>query len=237
MLPASVLAALGAQALAGACRAAGRAPQPRGLRRPAAPWAAASRAAAVRALAAPAAAGAAGGGPAYAAMRADAAPGAVLELPPRTNDSRAMLNQVCHGRPLAGGYLARTPDYPPINGASATQRLWAAEAEQPDIFAHQPAAELAALGVRFVTLSTDQMSGSRAARLRALLEAPGLARWGSAPGLGGLRGGPGGGAPGALRRARLARARERRSAGVALDGRARRGAPAGARALGGGPRA
>ncbi|HWQ11616.1 MAG TPA: hypothetical protein VNL77_02385 [Roseiflexaceae bacterium] len=113
--------------------------------------------------------------PLYAGLGREAAPGAVLELPPRTNDSRAMLNQLCHGRPLAGGYLARTPDYPPINAASAMRRLWLAEPAQPDIFAHQPAAELATLGVRFVVLNLDAMSGSRAERLRALLAAPGIA--------------------------------------------------------------
>jgi hypothetical protein len=88
-----------------------------------------------------------------------------------------MVHQLCHGRPLAGGYLARTPDYPPINAASAMRRLWLAEPMQPDIFAHQPAAELATLGVRFVVLNLDldAMSGSRSGRLRELLEAPGIA--------------------------------------------------------------
>lgn len=117
--------------------------------------------------------------PAATALRADLAAGAVLELPPRTNDSRAMLNQLCHGRPLAGGYLARTPDYPPVNAASALRRLWLADPGQPDIFAHDPAGELATLGVRFVALNTDQMSGARVGRLRALLDAPGIARVGA----------------------------------------------------------
>ena len=116
--------------------------------------------------------------PAAAEPGGDAAAGAGLELPPRTNDSRAMLNQLCHGRPLAGGYLARTPNYPPVNAASALRRLWLADPEQPDIFAHDPAGELATLGVRFVALNTDQMSGARAERLRALLDAPGIARQG-----------------------------------------------------------
>ncbi|MEN9935782.1 MAG: hypothetical protein RLZZ387_2361 [Chloroflexota bacterium] len=121
--------------------------------------------------------------PLYAAMAADALPGAVLELPARTNDSRAMVSQLCHGRPLAGGYLARTPDYPPINGASAVRRLWFAEPGQPDIFAHDPAGELATLGVRYVTIDVDQISRGRAGRLRSLLEAPGVALAAATPGL------------------------------------------------------
>lgn len=116
--------------------------------------------------------------PVNSTLAADRQTGGVLELPPRTNDSRAMLNQLCHGRPLAGGYLARTPDFPPINGASAFRRLWLADPEQPDIVAHAPAAELATLGVRFVVLNSDQMSGVRAERLRALLDAPGITRAG-----------------------------------------------------------
>ena len=119
--------------------------------------------------------------PQYAALRADEVEGAVLELPPRTNDSRAMLNQLCHARPLAGGYLARTPDYPPINGASAMRRLWFTEPEGPDIFRHDPAGELATLGVRFVVLNLDQMSGARAGQLRALLDAPGITSYAAGP--------------------------------------------------------
>jgi hypothetical protein len=119
--------------------------------------------------------------PVSAALTTDALAGGVLDLPPRTNDSRAMLNQLCHGRPLAGGYLARTPDYPPINGASAFRRLWLADPEQPDILAHAPDAELATLGMRFVVLNTEHMSGARAERLRALLDAPGITRVASEP--------------------------------------------------------
>jgi hypothetical protein len=114
--------------------------------------------------------------PSAARAAQDETLGAMLELPPRTNDSRAMLNQICHGRPLAGGYLARTPDYPPVNGASALRRLWLADAEQPDIFGHDPAGELATLGVRFVALNLAQMSGARAERLRGLLQASEIAR-------------------------------------------------------------
>jgi hypothetical protein len=112
--------------------------------------------------------------PLYQALRDDPVPGAILELPPGLNDSRQMLNQLCHGRPLAGGYLARTPDYPPVNYDSAMRRLWRISPSQPDIFRFDPAGELAAYAIRFVTLDHSRLSANELAILRAELAAAGI---------------------------------------------------------------
>lgn len=109
-----------------------------------------------------------------AIMASDPLPGAVLELPPRNNDSRNLLNQICHGRPLIGGYLARLPDYRLARYPSAMQQLWNAEAPRPDILDLDPARELAALGVRFVALDLTELPRFQATNLRAQLDRPGI---------------------------------------------------------------
>jgi len=96
-------------------------------------------------------------------------PGAVLELPPQNDRSQYMVNQTCHGRPLAGGYLARTPDYPAAAFPSALQRLWDAAPPTPDIFPVPPEAELSALGIRYVVLHPDATTGRHAEAIRATL--------------------------------------------------------------------
>ncbi len=115
--------------------------------------------------------------PVYTALNRSAEPGALIELPPRNDDSRYMLNQLCHGRPLAGGYLARTPHYPLVSYDSTMRRLWYAESAPPDIFQYDPASELEKIGVRFVVLHLDYLSGSALERLRRQLHAPGMLRY------------------------------------------------------------
>lgn len=107
-------------------------------------------------------------------MNSDPEPGAVLELPPRLNDGHGLLNQICQGRPLMGGYLARLPFYPSVSYPSATRALWLAEAPAPDIFARSAAAELASLGVRYVALDLTQLPRGARGRIEAWLEEPGI---------------------------------------------------------------
>jgi hypothetical protein len=114
--------------------------------------------------------------PAYRALNADPQPGAVLALPPRNNDSVDLLNQICHGRPLVGGYLARLPDYPLSRYPSALKGLWDAAPPALDMLDLDPAAELAAVGIRFVTLDLTQLPRAQAARIRKRLDAPGISR-------------------------------------------------------------
>jgi hypothetical protein len=109
-----------------------------------------------------------------ALMANDPLPGAVFALPPRNNDSRNLIDQICHGRPLIGGYLARLPDYRLARYPSATRMLWNAETPADDILAFDPASELAALGVRFVTLDLTELPRGQAGRLRETLAAPGI---------------------------------------------------------------
>jgi hypothetical protein len=118
--------------------------------------------------------------PGLAALNADPAPGALLELPPRLNDSRGLLGQLCHGRPLMGGYLARLPYYPIVSHPSATRALWLGQAPAPDILPLSAAAELASLGVRYVAVDRDEYSRGDLRRLEQWLAEPGISRAGSA---------------------------------------------------------
>ncbi|MGQ9926106.1 MAG: hypothetical protein ACUVS4_04460 [Chloroflexaceae bacterium] len=111
------------------------------------------------------------------ALNADPTPGAVLDLPPRLNDSMGLLNQICHGRPIMGGYLARIPFYPIVAASSATRRLWLAAEPLPDIVPLDPAAELASLGTRFVVLDLTQLPRVDQRRLREQLAVPGISRF------------------------------------------------------------
>lgn len=111
------------------------------------------------------------------ALNADPVPGAVLDLPPQLDDGIAMLNQICHGRPIMGGYLARTPFYPLAAFSSATRNLWLAAEPPPDIVALDPAAELASLGARFVVLDLTRLSSAKQQRLREQLAVPGINRF------------------------------------------------------------
>lgn len=114
--------------------------------------------------------------PYYADLHADPVAGAVLELPPNNDGSQYMLNQLCHGRPLAGGYLARTPDYPVVAYPSTMQRLWYGQDVAPDIFPSDPAGELATMGVRYVTLNVGELQRGVADVLRRMLMQPGIRR-------------------------------------------------------------
>lgn len=52
-------------------------------------------------------------------------PGAILDLPPDDRTSAPMNNQMIHGRPIVGGYLARQPDVPPfVTTLPWLRQLW-----------------------------------------------------------------------------------------------------------------
>ncbi|HMQ31363.1 MAG TPA: hypothetical protein PKD53_11580, partial [Chloroflexaceae bacterium] len=114
-----------------------------------------------------------------ASLGHEGASGAVLELPPRLNDSRALLNQLCHGRPLMGGYLARLPPFPPADHPSALRGLWRAEPPAPDIVPLDAGAELANLGARYVALDLTELPRGDRAALDQWLAAPGISRAGA----------------------------------------------------------
>jgi hypothetical protein len=112
--------------------------------------------------------------PAYLSMHDDPEPGAVLELPPLNDASQYMVNQLCHGRPLTGGYLARTPEFPATAYASAVRDVWDGREAQPDIARRDLANELASLGIRYVVLNLERMTPDRRWINRQQLAAPGL---------------------------------------------------------------
>jgi len=53
--------------------------------------------------------------------------GAILELPYQPDNSAYMKAQLVHQRPLMGGYLARTPEYPFADEAEGIRQLWRPE--------------------------------------------------------------------------------------------------------------
>jgi hypothetical protein len=110
----------------------------------------------------------------YSSLRSESEPGAILELPPQNDASQQMLNQICHGRPLAGGYLARTPNYPLVTYNSALHQLWYASGPKSDILARNTAQELAAIGIHIVALNLDKLSSKRLAALRQQLTTEGI---------------------------------------------------------------
>ncbi|MBP1465504.1 hypothetical protein EYB53_007280 [Candidatus Chloroploca sp. M-50] len=113
--------------------------------------------------------------PRYAELlQAEPVPGAIIELPVRTNASQQMLNQICHGRPLAGGYLARTPDYRPAEHASAFASVWHRTPLSNDTFSANLAGDLAALGITYATLEAQGLSASDAELLGSSLDVPGI---------------------------------------------------------------
>ncbi len=107
-------------------------------------------------------------------LNADPVPGAVLELPPRLDQSEGLLNQICHGRPLVGGYLARTPLHSIVSSSSATRNLWQLREPTPDIVTFDPAAELASLGIRFIVLDLNYLSREEQERLHKQLAVSGI---------------------------------------------------------------
>ena len=85
------------------------------------------------------------------AISPSAPAGVVLELPARTNDGRTLINQMCHGRPIAAGYLARVPDYyaTPLYGIATPMPA------MRDVLAHDTVQELGNLGVRYLLVNND----------------------------------------------------------------------------------
>lgn len=77
-------------------------------------------------------------------------PGAVLTVPFGKNDARPLLDQMCHGRPIMTGYLARVP----VQATSLRTLLRPAD-PYSDVIPVHVVSELAQLGVRYVILTAD----------------------------------------------------------------------------------
>ena len=60
--------------------------------------------------------------------------GALLDLPARNESSGPLQAQIVHGRPIAGGYVARLPLDPFVERAPGIRSLWRIQPETPDIY-------------------------------------------------------------------------------------------------------
>jgi len=100
-------------------------------------------------------------------------PGALLEVPPpRYKYSLPQLAQTIHGRPLLGGYLARSPRYPWPGEAPGLRSLWGMRpvAGAPFIAGSAgPLAAMRAYGVGDVVVRWDQIAPERHAEVEAAL--------------------------------------------------------------------
>lgn len=102
-------------------------------------------------------------------------PGAVMDLPNLQRNAPAMQNQMVHGRPIIGGYLAR-----PTGNPSPTQRVpwlrqvWRLKPEPAqDIVVQQPDAGYQAFsiyGVRTIIVRRNDMTPEEASRFQQALE-------------------------------------------------------------------
>lgn len=109
-----------------------------------------------------------------------ARPGALMVLPVAIDSSATLRDQLVHGRPLVGGFLARTPPYPFAEQTPGVRQLWRLapdEAALADPAGATPAEALAAYGIGEVVVRWDQLGPEgRAAAEAALAQVlPGVA--------------------------------------------------------------
>lgn len=89
--------------------------------------------------------------PVAAAIDKQAPAGSVLEIPAQIDEGQGLIDQMCHGRPIAAGYLARIPDFyaTRLVGLATPPPLYA------DVIPTDPIRELGNLGVRFLVVHPD----------------------------------------------------------------------------------
>ncbi len=107
-------------------------------------------------------------------------PGALLVLPVEFDRSDVLRDQIVHGRPLVGGYLARTPPYPFATYAPGVRQLWQLspdEARLADPAGASTAEALAGYGIGEVVVYWERIPPRKRAAARAALEQvlPGVA--------------------------------------------------------------
>jgi hypothetical protein len=107
-------------------------------------------------------------------------PGVLLNLPPRSESSDAMLAQLFHRRPIMGGYVARTPPYPFAEQTPGVRQLWAIEPEDSRLLQTQPDDLLVALnyyGLEHIIIEAGLLDSGRGDQMRAALREvlPGVA--------------------------------------------------------------
>lgn len=115
--------------------------------------------------------------PAFAGL-ADG-PGAVLVTPINNDSSQSLVEQIVHGRPLVGGFLARIPPFPFADQTPGVRQLWRLApdgATLADPVGGPPSAVLAAYNIRSVVIHWSNLPAARlSAAEAAVAEAlPGL---------------------------------------------------------------
>lgn len=99
-------------------------------------------------------------------------PGAVLEIPPRTESSAPLKAQIIHGQPLLGGFVSRRPFYTFAEQAPGIRQLWRLRPDQTAMFIGGADDGLVALnyyGVRHLVVQWDGLRADQQVSLRDAL--------------------------------------------------------------------
>ncbi len=98
--------------------------------------------------------------------------GAVLVLPIDNDSSASLTQQIVHGRPLVGGFLARIPPFPFANETPGVRQLWRLApdgAALADPAGGAPSDVMAAYGIRDVVVRWSELSASQRATAQAAI--------------------------------------------------------------------
>lgn len=98
--------------------------------------------------------------------------GAILELPLQHESSDLLLAQIIHGRPITGGFLARTPLYPFADNVPGISNLCKIVPVTPDIFGYKPNLGLIALrgfGFRHIVIHRNLLPTDQQEKLTRIL--------------------------------------------------------------------
>jgi hypothetical protein len=104
--------------------------------------------------------------------------GAVIDLPPRTESSAALIAQLVHGLPIMGGYVSRTPSYQFSETVPIVRDLWAMQQQSQMLSGYDdPLAVLNAYNLRHVIIHWETLNQTERQQLQQVLAAalPGVA--------------------------------------------------------------
>ena len=107
-------------------------------------------------------------------------PGAIMVLPNAIDSSELLRDQMVHGRPLVGGYLARIPNYPFAELTPGVRQLWQIKDDRSNLAdpAGTTAAQaIAAYGITHIVVRWDRLGDEQRDRLERILQQilPGVA--------------------------------------------------------------
>ena len=100
-------------------------------------------------------------------------PGAILVLPNEIDSSAVLRDQMVHGRPLVGGYLARIPNYPFAELTPGVRQLWWIRDDRGNLAdpAGTTAAQtMAAYGIAHIVVRWDRLSTDQRSHLERILK-------------------------------------------------------------------